>query len=182
MGMKPLLIILAVLALALSGCNSARNAEPGETTGTTSHATTETGPPPLTTEERDWLAAIPKLHKRVDKPFQAAQINLTRVKMMQLARALDRCGSGLQKLGQPTERLEPVHELAAKACKRYRKGAHCFARAARLSDAGGAVVAGTPEAKLRDRSLSCGFAAQGNGSNRLADAEAKADAIKTEVG
>jgi hypothetical protein len=180
--MKPFLTILSVLSLALCGCSSARNAEPATTAGGSSEATTETGPPPLTPDERTWLAAIPRLHGRVDKPFRASQLNLTRTKMEQLGRALSRCQDGLRRLGQSTDRLEPVYELVAKACKRYTKGARCFSEAARLSDASGSVVAGTEEAKMRDRRLSCGFAAQGNASNLMANAEAKAEAIKTEIG
>jgi hypothetical protein len=41
-------------------------------------------------------------------------------------------------------------------------------------------VAGTVEARIQNRSLSCGFAAQGNGSNLLSAAEAKAAAIKVQ--
>jgi hypothetical protein len=146
-----------------------------------SGTTTEAGPPPLTADERAWLAAIPRLHAAVDKPFHAAQINLTRKKTMQLARVLSRCGAGLEKLGRPSDRLEAVYDLAASACKRYAKGVRCFSHAARLGDASGAVLAGTRDEKVRGRSISCGFAALGNGSNLMVDAEAKAQAIKTEV-
>jgi hypothetical protein len=44
----------------------------------------------------------------------------------------------------------------------------------------GGTVAGTVEARIQNRSLSCGFAAQGNGSNLLSAAEAKAAAIKVQ--
>jgi hypothetical protein len=47
-------------------------------------------------------------------------------------------------------------------------------------DAAGATVAGSVEARIQDRSLSCGFSAQGNGSNLLSDAEAQAAAIKAQ--
>jgi hypothetical protein len=44
------------------------------------------------------------------------------------------------------------------------------------------VVAGTPEERTQNKALDCGFAAAGNGSNTLADAESKGDEIKLEAG
>lgn len=80
----------------------------------------------------------------------------------------------------PGNRLQTVYVTAQKACRRYDKGANCFATAAKVSDAAGATIAGTAEARTQERSLSCGFAAQGDGSNLLTDAEAKAETIKAQ--
>ena len=72
--------------------------------------------------------------------------------------------------------------IVQKACRTHDKGAKCkcFATAAKVSDAAGATIAGTAAVRAQERSLSCGFAAQGNGSNLLTDAEAKAEAIKAQ--
>jgi hypothetical protein len=67
-----------------------------------------------------------------------------------------------------------------KACRALDKGVRCFAKAASVSDAAGATIAGTVQARIQNRSLSCGFAAQGNGSNLLSDAEEQAAAIKAQ--
>jgi len=82
--------------------------------------------------------------------------------------------------GPSTAASTAVCELVQKACRTYDKGARCFAKAASVSDAAGATIAGTPQARTQRRSLSCAFAAQGNGSNVLGEAEAKAAAIKAQ--
>jgi hypothetical protein len=64
----------------------------------------------------------------------------------------------------------------------YDQGAKCFATAARVSDAGGAVIAGTPEERTQKQAMDCGFAAQGDGGNLLSDAEAKGEAIQAAGG
>ena len=44
------------------------------------------------------------------------------------------------------------------------------------------VVAGTPEEPIQSRAIECGGAAIGNGSNLLADAEAKGEEVKAKYG
>ena len=100
--------------------------------------------------------------------------------MTGLGNMLRLCRDELHRLGAPGGPLQPVYVLVTKACRTYGKGARCFATAASVSDASGATVAGTPQARTQRRSLSCGFAAQGNGSNQLGEAEARATAIKAQ--
>ena len=68
-----------------------------------------------------------------------------------------------------------------KACRTYQKAARCLARAAMAGDADGAVLAGSPQERIQRRSFSCGFAAQGNASNQLNDAESLAQSIETQA-
>jgi hypothetical protein len=134
----------------------------------------------MTAAELAWVKAVTNLHKKIDKPFMVGSINMTRAKMSELGHALRACSRGLRKIGSPGDRLQPVYVLVQKACRTYDKGARCFARAASVSDAAGGTVAGTPQARTQRRSMSCGFAAQGNGSNLLGEAEVKAAAIKAQ--
>jgi hypothetical protein len=124
--------------------------------------------------------AVTNLHRKIDKPFMAGSINMTRVKMTGLEGKLRACSRELRKIGPPSDRLQPVYVPVQKACRTHDKGARCFAKAASVSDAAGATIAGTPQARTQRRSLSCAFAAQGNGSNLLGEAEAKASAIKAQ--
>ena len=167
----------AVLAALASGCagHTTTSSAPAPSTAASTPTTA-----PMTAAELAWATAITNLHKKIDKPFSAGSINMTRAKMTGLGNTLRACSRELQTIGPPSTRLQPVYVLVQKACRTYDKGAQCFARAASVSDAAGATIAGTPQARTQRRSLSCGFAAQGNGSNLLGQAEAKAEAIKAQ--
>ena len=167
--------VTVVLAVLASGCAGHTATSPGPSTA----ASTATSAP-MTAAELAWVKAVTNLHKKIDKPFMAGSMNMTRVKMTGLGSKLRSCSRELQQIGPPSDRLQPVYELVQKACRTYDKGARCFAKAASVSDAAGATIAGTPQARTQRRSLSCAFAAQGNGSNLLGEAEAKAAAIKAE--
>jgi hypothetical protein len=135
----------------------------------------------MTAEELAWLEAITRLHKKIDKAIQQ-NITLTRAKMVQLGNLLGACSRELRRIGSPSDRLQPVYTIVKKACRTFDKGAKCFATAARVSDASGGVIAGTPEERTQRRALDCGGAAAGNGSNLLADAESKGVEIKLAAG
>jgi hypothetical protein len=167
--------VAAMLASLVSGCAGYTATPPGQGT-----ATGTATPTPMTSAELAWVTAVTNLHKKIDKPFMAGTINMTRAKMTGLGKTLRACSHELDKIGSPGDRLQPVYVLVKKACLTYGKGARCFAKAASVSDAAGATIAGTPQARTQRRSLSCGFAAQGNGSNLLGEAEAKAAAIKAQ--
>lgn len=165
-------VVLAVLA---NGCAGHTVASPGHST-----APSTATPAPMTAAELAWVKTVTDLHKKIDKPFMVGSINMTRAKMSGLGNKLRACSRELRKIGPPSDRLQPVYVLVQKACRTYDKGVRCFAKAASVSDAAGATIAGTPQARTQRRSLSCGFAAQGNGSNLLGEAEAKAAAIKAQ--
>jgi hypothetical protein len=135
----------------------------------------------MTAAELAWVKAVTNLHKKIDKPFMVGSINMTRAKMSGLGNTLRACSRELRKIGSPSDRLQPVYVLVQKACRTYDKGARCFAKAVSVSDASGATIAGTPQARTQRRSLSCGFAAQGNGGNLLGEAEAKAATVKAQL-
>jgi hypothetical protein len=174
-------VLLVVLAGGCAGEDATSTAASQATTSTTVAPTTTTVPP-MTAEELAWLKAVTKLHGRIDKAFPEGSMNMTRAKMVELGNALGACSRELARIGSPSDRLQPVYVVVKKACRTYDKGAKCFATAARVSDASGGVVAGTPEERTQGRALDCGFAAHGNGSNLLIEAETKGAVIEAQAG
>ena len=179
------LTVTVLVVLLVGGCGgktaTSTAATQRSTTTATTVAPTTTTVPPMTAKEVAWLNAIRKLHKKIDKPFLPSKLNMTRSKMVELGNALGACSRELRRIGSPSDRLQPVNVAVKKACRTYDKGAQCFATAARVSDASGAVLAGSPEERTQQRAMDCGFAAQGNGGTLLDEAEAKAAVIEAEV-
>jgi hypothetical protein len=172
-------ITLILLVLLFGGCSgktatSTAASTPGTTASTTAPTTTRAVARPT---DEAWLKAVTKLHQTIDKPF-TSNINMTRAKMVELGNALGACSRELARIGSPSHRLQPVHVLVKQACRTYDKGAKCFATAARVSDAAGAVIAGSPEEKTQKDAMDCGFAAQGDSGNLLVEAEATGEEIK----
>jgi hypothetical protein len=174
----PIITVVVVLALLASGCAghktppAAVNRHP-----TASPAPTAT---PMTAAEREWVAGIAQLQKKIDKPFTARVMTMTRVKMTQLERAAAGCSPKLRRMGAPSSRLQSAYAMAKKACRTYKKAARCFARAASVSGIDGGTFAGTPQERIQRRSLACGFAAQGNASNRFGGATVAAQYIEAQ--
>ena len=173
---------VAVL-LAAGGCAGRQVAPtPASSARSTAASTPAPTATPLTAAELAWITGVTSLHHKVDKPFRASSMTMTRAKMTELGNALRACHRELRRMGAPGTRLQPVYVMVTKACRVLDRGARCFAKAASVSDAAGGTVAGTAEARIQNRSLSCGFAAQGNGSNLLSEAEAQAAVIKAQFG
>ncbi len=170
----------AAVVLAAGGCAGHQAAPAPASARSTAASTPAPTTTPLTAAELAWIAGVTSLHHKVDKPFRASSMTMTRAKMTELGNVLRACGRELRRMGAPGTRLQPVYVMVSKACRALDRGARCFAKAASVSDAAGATVAGTVQARIQNQSLSCGFAAQGNGSNLLSGAEAKAAAIKAQ--
>ena len=180
-GWKAAVAGLGVTALlAVGGCAGHKAASAPASAGNTAVSTPAPTATPLTAAELAWITAVTNLHHKVDKPFRASSMTMTRAKMTELGNALRACGRELRRMSPPGTRLQPVYVQVSKACQALGRGARCFAKAASVSDAAGGTVAGTVEARIQNRSLSCGFAAQGNGSNLLSGAEEQAAAIKAQ--
>lgn len=170
--------VMVLLALLAGGCAS-HQAPSAVGSG---HATSSPSPTatPMTASERQWVAAIAHLQHKIDKPFTARTMAMTRAKMTQLETAAGGCSRKLHRLGVPSLRLQLAYAMAAKACRTYKKAARCFARAVSVSGIDGGTFAGTPQERIQRRSLACGLAAQGNASNRFGDATAAAQAIQAQ--
>jgi hypothetical protein len=174
-----------VLTLLVAGCRGEApqpvpSATPQQTT-TSTPTPTKTGPGPMTAPELAWLAAVQTMHYKIDSAFRS-EIILTRTAMLSQRNALGECRRVLRRIGRPTARLMPVLALVNKACAQFDKGAKCWATAARVSDVGGGVIAGTPAERIQSQAISCGDAGYGDGSNLLTDAESKGKEIKAAAG
>jgi len=171
--------VMVLLALLAGGCASHNAAS----TATANRRATSSPSPtatPMTAAEREWVAAIAHLRHKIDKPFAARTMAMTRAKMTQLETATGGCSRKLRRLGVPGPRLQSAYAMAKRACRTYAKAAQCFARAVSVSGIDGSTFAGTPQERIQRRSLACGFAAQGNASNRFGDATAAAQAIQAQ--
>ena len=171
--------VTVLLALLAGGCASHQ----APSTATANRRATSSPSPtatPMTVAEREWVAAIAHLQHKIDKPFTARTMAMTRAKMTQLETAAGGCSRKLRRLGVPSPRLQSAYTMAAKACRTYKKAARCFARAVSVSGIDGGTFAGTPQERIQRRSLACGFAAQGNASNRFGDATAAAQAVQAQ--
>jgi hypothetical protein len=134
-------VALVLLAGGCAGHKAPSTAASGRGTATSPAAPTAT---PMTAAELSWVTAITNLHKKLDKPFRASSMTMTRAKMTELGNTLRACRRELRRIGFPGNRLRPAYVMAEKACRTYSKGARCFAKAASASDAVGGTVVGTP--------------------------------------
>jgi hypothetical protein len=150
------------------------------TTTTTAPTTTEPAVEPLSDDERKWVTQIHEIRPRIDKAFHRS-LNITRASMRSLIRVLENCTVTLKEAGSASDRFSPAAQAARRACARYNASIHHFQRAIDVSDVSGAVVAGTPQQRIFDRSLDRAFAAQSNASNVMLRAEEKADEIRDEI-
>jgi hypothetical protein len=150
------------------------------TTATTAPTTTEPAVEPLSDDERKWVTQIHKIRPRIDKAVQR-ELTITRASMRSLIRVLESCTVTLKEAGPASDRFRPAARIARRACARWEASARHFQRAIDASDVSGAVIAGTPEEDIFNRSLDRAFAAQGNASNAMLRAEEKADEIRDEI-
>ncbi len=178
---RPARLLLAVaLALLASGCSgqaakTVATPSPSITTpSSTAAAPTASAPGPLTAEELAWLHAITKLHNNIDKVLMAGgSVTITPSKLREWETTMRSCSRELARLGAPSDRLQPVRVLVAKACQQYNKGAACYEVAARNLYSASKTV---------EQKLNCGTNATGDGSNLLGEAVAKGQEIENAAG
>jgi hypothetical protein len=180
------LAVPVLLALLVVGCaNQTATSTAASTTAasTTTVAPTTTTVPPLDANERAWLKALSGVRTKVEKSFEAGGSGpVTRAMMLEFSNQMAAWSRQLRRMGAPSDRLQPAYALVRKVIRTYDKGAKCFARAARVVDASGAVRAGTPEERIVNEVMDCGGAAQGDGSNLLYKADAKGQELKAKYG
>jgi len=179
------LAVAVLCALLVTGCGGQSGSSTAASTPSTSTlavtttaaaATKASGP--MTGEELVWLEAIRRMHTKIDKALVDSPSNMTSATMSALANDLRGCSRELARLGIPTDRLQPVHELAKSGCAQYDKAAQCFATAASI----GIPIAGTAEDRKFNQALDCGFKTPEKGSLLLANAEIKGYEIQDKAG
>jgi len=188
---KILVTAAAVAAAVTAGCGGRDGAadvasapavqQPPSTEQIDLHAAAgvTTAPEPITAAETAWRTQVSDYAERVDADLGRSG-RLTHAVMRRSAKLYAGCASMLEQAGDPG-RLAPVAPQVERACARLAKAARLLTQAVAASDAGGAVVAGTPEERRFDRALNGAFEAAGNAQYDLQRALEKAAAIEAEL-
>lgn len=137
------------------------------------------GPPPLTDAERAWLRAVVRYQARLERET-GRSMTLTQASMGQLADLYGGCAMMLRNAGGPG-RYAPVARIAGRACRRFTLAEEMLRTAMSVTDAGGAVVVGTPEEAIHERAIGGSFEAAGNGGNDLNRALERAASIRRQI-
>jgi hypothetical protein len=101
--------------------------------------------------------------------------------MRRWANLFGQCQKTVRQAGDPG-RYAPVERLVDRACKKLNKARSQVAIAIASTDAGGAVLAGTPEEERFNRAINKTFELVGNALNDLATARTRANAVEAEFG
>jgi hypothetical protein len=161
------LAALALLVAVAAACQQ-DGAQQAATTTTTATATTveptTATTPPATPAEKAWVAGVRKLRQRIDRTILSSGV-LTQQRLREEVAAGRSCRPGLDKLGDPGERLAKAVQRAQRACASYARSADALARVAPYLN-----TASTRVEELLNQATEHA----GNGSNGLREAEAMA--------
>ncbi|HSK17152.1 MAG TPA: hypothetical protein VK915_13430 [Gaiellaceae bacterium] len=185
--------VLAAALLGAAACSSgeaetpAADEAPGQTssapepatTGTEIATTEEATEPPVTAVERRWRRSVERYEKRLERQILLGGI-VTHASMRRDARVFADCPRMLEDAGDPG-RYAPAARIVERACTRLAKAKRLLLQALDATDAGGAVVAGTPEEDIFDRAFPGAIEASGNGHYDLQRALERARRIADEI-
>jgi hypothetical protein len=162
---------VVVVALLLAGCAGKKAATTAATTASTAASATATTvepttttKPPATPAEKAWIAGVGKLRQRIDGTILRSGV-VTHASLREGAAAGRSCRPGLDKLGDPGERLAKAVQRAQRACASYARSADAQARVAPYLNTASPRV---------EELLNQATEHAGNGSNGLREAEAMA--------
>jgi len=163
------LAAVVVVALLLAGCAGKKAATTAATTATTTATATTVEPttttnPPATAAEKAWIAGVGKVRQRIDRTVLSSG-TVTQASLREGAAAARSCRPGLDKLGDPGERLAKAVQRAQRACANYARSADAQARVAPYLNTASSRV---------DELLNQALDQAGDGSNGLREAEAMA--------
>jgi len=163
------LVATVMIALLVAGCgdqaaDSTTAAAPATTATATTVEPTTTTKPPATPAEKAWIAGVGKLRQRLDRTILRSGV-LTQASLREEVAAGRSCRPGLDKLGDPGERLAKAVQRAQRACASYARSADALARVAPYLNTASSRV---------DQLLNQAIEHAGNGSNGLREAEAMA--------
>lgn len=131
--------------------------------------------PPTRTEQ--WVTGLRLLRTDMyDAMGSGAPTTVTAAWLRSTARKLSRCPAKLAALGPPPGQLRQVYRQASQACAHFKRGAACYAAAARAFSYDPA--ANKPGAKF-PRLLDCGDAAVNSGASLIAVAASDASFLQT---
>jgi hypothetical protein len=183
-GRRASLVAPLLLAVAVSGCAAqpaTPTAAPRPSTvplaATTTLAPATTDEPgsasgPLTSQERAWLKAVTRLDHQLEDVVIDGTFADSPATLRKLANRLRGCRGTLARLVLPSQRLQPAHRLAAKACTQAAKAAHCFTTAANL----GIPAPGSATEHKLDQAIECALEAATDAGISFVEAE---EAVRT---
>ena len=123
------------------------------------------------------------MRTKVEKSSQAPRSGrVTRAIFVESGKELAGWSRQLRRLGAPSHLLQPVYTPVRKVIRTYDKGAKCYARAAGVVSASGAVEAGTPQDRIAREAVNCAQAAKENGTNLLYEADDSGKQIRADYG
>ena len=173
--------VVAALSLAvLSACAGNGSAEQATEAGTTdavaAEVTTDTGPPPITADEKRWVQQLERLANRMEGGLSEVKVITDAVKI-RFVKTYSTCLRSLKRAGDPG-RLEPAARLARRACLIFQRSANLMRETIAMETAG---LNSEEEADrfvaLSDRA----FEAQGNGINAMELARSRAQQISSSL-
>ena len=181
-------VLLASLALvaafAVSSCGggggngteAAATATTSAETETDEAVTTEAAPEPITAAEERWVKLLTRYNERFKREYFRGGA-VTHGSMRREARLFRDCGVMLRRAGAPG-RLAPAAKRVRRACERLDRAARLLGQAISVTDAGGAVVAGSDDERIFDRAHGGAREAAGNAHYGLQRAQEIAQDIK----
>ena len=180
----PALVAAMVVTVVLAACGSGDKPKPvaEQSPATSAQApptTTEAGPEPITAAEKRWLARLGRYSDRLQRDLESGGV-VTHASMQRSAKLYASCSSALRRAGNPG-RFGPAARMARRACERLKKAADLLGQAIAATDAGGTVVAGTPEEQQFNRSFNGAIEASGNAHYDLRRALERAQEIERSI-
>ena len=167
----------------LSACAGSGTAEQATEAGTTeagttdtvAEVTTDTGPPPITADEKRWVQQLERLANRMEVGLEVKVI--TDAVKTRFIKTYSTCLRSLKRAGHPG-RLEPAARLARQACMIFQRSANLMRETIAMETAGLTSEAEADRfVALSDRA----FEAQGNGINAMERARIRAEEISSSL-
>jgi hypothetical protein len=129
------------------------------------------------TRTGQWVRGLRALRTDMyDAMGSGAPTTVTAASLRSAARKFSRCPAELAALGPPPGQLRQAYRQANQACSHFKRGAACYAAAARAFSY--SPAANTPGAKF-PRLLGCGDAAVNKGATLIALATSDASFLQT---
>jgi len=133
--------------------------------------------PASPTRTEQWVTGLRSLRTDMyDAMGSGAPTTVTAASLRSAARKFSRCPAELAALGPPPGQLRQVYRQASQACSHFKRGAACYAAAARAFSYNPA--ANKPGATF-PRLLDCGDAAVNSGATLIAVATSDASFLQT---
>ena len=175
----PCALFFALFALATTagpGPSTAPPAASAVSPGASVPASPSTAPAPPTRTER-WVTGLRSMRTDMYNAMgSGASTTVTAASLRSAARKFSRCPAELAALGPPPAQLRHEYRQASQACSHFKRGAACYAAAARAFSY--SPAANKPGKKF-PRLLNCGDAAVNSGATLIAVATADASFLQT---